>query len=130
MPRVGLSKTFRFEAAHHLSNYEGKCACLHGHSYRLRVVVSGSVNHSDKAGIVLDFGTLSEAVDEVVLRKYDHKDLNAFFEHPTAENMVQVIWAELVNWFRSRSEMSHVEVEQVRLWETENCWAEYPFRII
>ena len=36
-----LTKDFTFDAAHNLVNYHGKCERLHGHTYRLRVVIEG-----------------------------------------------------------------------------------------
>ena len=36
---IEVTKIFRFESAHNLPNYEGDCANLHGHSYKLEVTV-------------------------------------------------------------------------------------------
>src|SRR5258708_39836826 len=56
-----LTKVFVFEAAHFLPEHEGKCARMHGHSYRLEVSLRGPVQEApgSEQGMVLDFGTLS-----------------------------------------------------------------------
>jgi len=50
---VIIAKTFYFDSAHKLPNYEGKCRFLHGHRFRLDVVVEGHVN--PLTGMVMDF---------------------------------------------------------------------------
>jgi 6-pyruvoyltetrahydropterin/6-carboxytetrahydropterin synthase len=39
---VRIRKRFRFESSHVLPHHTGKCARLHGHSYRLEVTVRGA----------------------------------------------------------------------------------------
>src|SRR5437667_8964526 len=57
-----VTKIFHFESAHHLPGHRGKCAHLHGHSYRLEVTIRGPIKdmpgESDH-GMVMDFGDLS-----------------------------------------------------------------------
>ena len=115
---VSVTKCFGFEAAHHLPNYEGACNRLHGHSYKLQVTVSGSVDEA--TGMIIDFNVLKDVVKFKVVDRYDHRNLNEFFSNPTAENMVQHIFKELAKSF------SHMglEVESVKLWETESSFAE------
>lgn len=90
-----LTKEYRFEAAHFLTKYHGKCEHLHGHSYRLWVTVEGEIQEN---GMVLDFGFISKIVKERVIQKFDHRCLNDFFENPTSENVCKWIWDELVNF--------------------------------
>ncbi|MBQ6981656.1 MAG: 6-carboxytetrahydropterin synthase, partial [Synergistaceae bacterium] len=47
-----LCKDFTFDAAHNLVDYHGKCERLHGHTYRLRVVLEGE---PDAEGMIMDF---------------------------------------------------------------------------
>ncbi|MBP6333296.1 MAG: 6-carboxytetrahydropterin synthase, partial [Aminivibrio sp.] len=47
-----LRKEFTFDAAHNLVEYHGKCERLHGHTYRLAVVLKGS---PDREGMIADF---------------------------------------------------------------------------
>ena len=58
-----LRKEFTFDAAHNLVQYHGKCEALHGHTYRLAVVLEGT---PDAEGMILDFCELSAVVRERV----------------------------------------------------------------
>lgn len=64
-----VTKEITFDSAHMLSNYEGKCSNLHGHTYRLQVTLESNVmeNH-----MVLDFNVLKEILNEVVMDNFDH----------------------------------------------------------
>ncbi len=75
MPSLRITKEFRFEAAHALTGYDGKCSNLHGHSYILNVTVSGEALSQDgapKDGMVLDFTVLKSIVNERIVDIYDH----------------------------------------------------------
>lgn len=91
--KAELSKTFRFEAGHHLPNVppDHKCARPHGHSYRLTVVVQAEVD--DRAGWVMDFGKLKDVV-EPLIAKLDHQDLNQVEDlaNPTSELIAKWFW--------------------------------------
>lgn len=124
MHRVGIAKRFTFEASHQLPEYEGKCAHLHGHSYKLLVQVSGSTQELDRSGILLDFDELKLAVHVAVVDRYDHKHLNQFFPRPSAESMVGVMFADIQAELDRMGHAGHVRVDFVRLHETETCYAE------
>ena len=49
-----------FAAGHYLRNYKGKCENPHGHNYKVRVTLAGK--ELDKAGLLLDFRELKEAM--------------------------------------------------------------------
>lgn len=91
-----IFKEFTFEAAHRLPHVpEGhKCGRLHGHSYRVRVYVSGSIDGT--IGWVMDFGDVKAAF-KPILNRLDHYYLNeiAGLENPTSEVLAQWIWGEL-----------------------------------
>ena len=91
-----LYKEFTFEAAHRLPNVpEGhKCARLHGHSFRVRVTVTGEVG--EHTGWVMDFAELKEAFRPLDQR-LDHRYLNEIpgLENPTSEVLARWIWREL-----------------------------------
>lgn len=84
MGRLSITKIFTFEAAHALKGYDGLCANIHGHSYRLEVSVSspetdavpGMFLHgkeSDpKNGMLLDFSELKKTVNENIVDVFDH----------------------------------------------------------
>ena len=72
MPRLELIKSFQFEAAHR-SAHESDAACLHGHSYRVDLVVEGALDKS--LGWVMDYADVSKAFSPIYLQ-LDHQTLN------------------------------------------------------
>ena len=75
MNTIRLTKEFRFEGAHALTGYDGKCRYIHGHSYRLLVTISGCPNNQfddPHDGMVIDFGTLKELVNKIIIEPFDH----------------------------------------------------------
>lgn len=69
-----LTKKFTFEMAHALDGYNGKCANLHGHSYHLEVTVEGGDGDAcpSDSGMVADFHTIKDVVQQTVLDRFDH----------------------------------------------------------
>jgi 6-pyruvoyltetrahydropterin/6-carboxytetrahydropterin synthase len=112
-----LTKTFTFEAAHHLPGHQGKCARPHGHSYRLEVTVRGPIKDAPGAsdhGMVIDFGDLSHLVKEAVLARLDHYDLNEVTGlHTTAETLAHWVWDAIV-----AAGLPDNVLYRIRLWET------------
>lgn len=91
--RMRLDVEFHFAAAHRLPRYDGPCARVHGHNYRLLVGVEGEVD--PRSGMIADFGAIKAAVQEHVLARVDHRDLNDVLANPTAENIARWIWETL-----------------------------------
>ena len=124
MPKVYLTKEFEFEAAHHLLNYAGACANVHGHSYKLQVTVSGNINLNDTKYatdcMVLDFKNLKSIVKGSIIDTHDHADLNLIYSNPTAEVMVIEMFETIRKWLPK-----DVKLESVKLWETSTSFAEY-----
>lgn len=117
-----VTKIFHFEAAHSLPDYKGACHNLHGHSYKLEVTVGGRVQaHGEKKGMIIDFKDLKSVVHKFILNKLDHSNLNEMFDNPTAEDMVRYIGNVLYPVFKSEA----LELVRVRLWETNDSYAEY-----
>lgn len=87
---------FSFEAAHDLPlTPEGhKCRRLHGHSFRVRLYVSGEID--PETGWIMDFADI-QAAFEPLWRQLDHHYLNdiAGLENPTSENIAKWIWRRL-----------------------------------
>jgi 6-pyruvoyltetrahydropterin/6-carboxytetrahydropterin synthase len=104
-----VTKKFSFSAAHHLPNYKGNCANVHGHNYQLEVRVKGEVN--TKTGMVIDFRNLSSIVDEAVISRLDHSDLNETIPNPTAENIAVWVYESLKPELKG--------LYEVQLWESE-----------
>ncbi|MCW3081305.1 6-carboxytetrahydropterin synthase [Segetibacter sp.] len=133
--KVAVYRKEHFNAAHRLNNacwdddknasVFGKCnnANYHGHNYELIVKVVGEP--APDTGFVIDLGTLSQLIEEHVLNRFDHKNLNMDckeFEqlNPTAENISIVIYKIL------REKLDASLDLQVRLYETERNFVEYP----
>lgn len=124
MPKVYVTKEFEFEAAHHLINYDGPCANIHGHSYKLQVTVSGDINIFETKYatdcMVMDFKDLKNIVKTAIIDTHDHGDLNKIYSNPTAEIMVVGMFHNLKEWLPK-----DVHLESVKLWETSTSFAEY-----
>ena len=115
-----LTRTFTFSAAHHLTDYYGECERPHGHTYRLAVAVEGPVG---KDGLIVDFAALKKLVEKKVLEKVDHRDLNDFFENPSAENIAIWIWKSLKN--AGKDLKRGVTLKEITLWEGDNTSVTY-----
>jgi 6-pyruvoyltetrahydropterin/6-carboxytetrahydropterin synthase len=135
MPKVAVFRKEHFNAAHRLNNPAwdaaknasvfGKCNYpnYHGHNYELVVKVTGEPDPA--TGYVIDLKLLSDIIKEQVLDRFDHKNLNLdtgeFKErNPTAENIAVVIYDLLRLHIDSKMDL------QVRLYETERNFVEYP----
>ena len=91
-----IYKDITFEAAHLLPNLpnEHKCRQLHGHSFKLRITIAGSIDK--KIGWVQDFSELKNKF-EPIYSLLDHRYLNEIegLENPTSENILIWIWNKL-----------------------------------
>jgi 6-pyruvoyltetrahydropterin/6-carboxytetrahydropterin synthase len=112
MITTSLTRSFTFEASHQLAWHPGRCANLHGHSYRLEVTVIGPLNAD---GVVIDFGDIKARVTKHVLTEYDHAHLNDFLPNPTAELVAADIADRLLN--------AGLAVSAVTVHETAACAA-------
>ena len=120
--RVLVSKEFTFDSAHNLHCYEGKCMHLHGHTYKLQVVMAGKV---DYRGISIDFGDIKRIAKERVVDRLDHKYLNEVLApmNTTAENMVVWIYEQIHEALLEEQLYPAVRLEEIRLWETPTSYA-------
>ena len=111
-----------FAAAHNLRNFRGKCESLHGHNWKVEVVVSGS--GLDDSGVVLDFAEIKAATREI-MSEIDHKylnDLPFFTEHnPSSENIARYIFERL----EEKIEDGRARVSRVTAWESQDACATY-----
>jgi len=114
-----------FAAGHYLRNYRGKCENPHGHNYKVRVTLAG--NELDKAGLLLDFKDLKEAMRHVVDR-LDHQminDLEPFVTlNPSAENIARYFYEQTNSRLQSATQ-GRVRVKDVTIWETDTTTATY-----
>lgn len=123
--RILVSKSFTFDASHHLHCYEGKCKNLHGHTYKVIFGISG---HPNEIGLVMDFSEIKELWKEEIEPYLDHRYLNETLPkmNTSAENMVVWIYEKMQDALNTKDHLirSGVRVEFVRLFETESSYAE------
>ena len=108
---IGVSECF--DAAHFLPGHL-KCGKMHGHTYRVDVVVKGELRN----GMVIDFADLKEIVRKAI-EKYDHNVLNEFMENPTCENLCITIFNSLASMLPEG-----ISLVRVRVYENPDKWAE------
>jgi len=93
---IELIKTFQFEAAHLLPLLPRthKCRRLHGHSFKVDIVVAGECD--PRQGWLMDYADISAAF-KPIWEKLDHRYLNEIrgLENPTSENLAVWIWRRL-----------------------------------
>ena len=114
-----LTRKFKFDAAHELPHYKGKCSNLHGHTWHLEIEVEGLPNVT--TGMIMDFSTLKKIVDTLIIDQLDHYFINDIIKNPTAEMMVY--W--IVDQLNELAEFSNTKLSRVRLYETEDSYAEW-----
>ncbi|MGH9812501.1 MAG: 6-carboxytetrahydropterin synthase QueD, partial [Candidatus Acidiferrales bacterium] len=107
-----------------LRGYKGKCENVHGHNYKVRVVMTGE--KLDQVGLVYDFVELKKRMDEVI-RGIDHKflnDLPPFTElNPSAENIAKYFYDELSR--RLAAGPNGARLREVTIFETDTTTATY-----
>ena len=133
--KVSVFRREHFNSAHRLNNPAwdeatnarvfGKCnnANYHGHNYELVVKLTGIPDEA--TGYVYDLKLLSNLIQQYVLERFDHKNLNedtVEFKklNPSAENIAIVIY----NILREQIDLK-IDL-QIRLYETERNFVEYP----
>jgi 6-pyruvoyltetrahydropterin/6-carboxytetrahydropterin synthase len=132
-----VTKTMKFDAAHVLTNHQGLCKNLHGHTYRVDISVSQC--DCDGNDMVIDFKDLKSIAGEVICDRFDHAfiyntespgecEIAAVVERngmrtmpipfrSTAENLARYFFGELKPLVAGLS--------AVRVWETADSCAEY-----
>src|SRR5574340_1098275 len=114
-----------FSAAHCLPEHPGKCARLHGHSYRALVVVQGEELNGQ--GMLLDFGDLKEICQEVI-GPLDHQYLNELppfaGSAPTAEAIARLIYQGVRAALAARPGVV-ARMARVTVYESEHSFATY-----
>lgn len=111
-----------FAAAHNLRDFRGKCENLHGHNWKVEVVVRGT--ELDSSGVVVDFADIKRATRDL-LGELDHKYLNEipfFKEHnPSSENIARYLFDRLGERLNDGSRWIH----SVAAWESPDACATY-----
>lgn len=140
------TRRLSFDAAHRVLGHQGKCRHLHGHRYDVDVTVY--TTKLDGLGMVVDFGVIKEKVGAWMDEYLDHniilneadplladadkhygpapvfmgKSPYVLSENPTAENLAKLIFTLATTVLTENA----LAVSNVRVYETPNCWADYP----
>lgn len=152
MARISITKIFTFEAAHILQGYDGLCANIHGHSYRLEVSVCapgsvvepGRFLYSEKAdpknGMLFDFSELKKLVSKAVIEPFDHSlILNGRTGEDLAETLRRQSLRVIVVPYQPTSENLLIDfaarlqavlpqgiaLKKLRLYETATSYTDY-----
>lgn len=95
--RIELTKNYTFEAAHRLPRVppDHKCSRMHGHSFRVEVVMAGEID--PELGWLLDFADITAIVEPLLKSELDHRTLNDVpgLENPTSEILSVWLWNRL-----------------------------------
>jgi len=117
-----LKVVTQFSAAHQLRNFGGKCEELHGHNWKIEVIVRGEKLNS--AGLLIDFRELKECTNKI-LEELDHSFLNELpsfrNRNPSSENIAAYIFEKLSDTLDG----NHIEVTKVTAWESDTASASY-----
>lgn len=112
----------QFAAAHKLRDFKGKCERLHGHNWRIEVILTGE--KLNNAGLLIDFKEVKEATDGI-LEKLDHSFLNELpqfkDQNPSSENIAAYLFERL----SSRLNNNQIKVAKVIAWESDFASASY-----
>jgi 6-pyruvoyltetrahydropterin/6-carboxytetrahydropterin synthase len=115
-----------FPAGPALRGYEGKCANIHGHNYRVQAVVRGP--KLNEIGLLMDFGDLKKAL-RAICEEMDHQflnDLPAFAEiNASAENIALHVYRRMRESLAAALDANGAELVEVIVQETDTAWAAY-----
>jgi 6-pyruvoyltetrahydropterin/6-carboxytetrahydropterin synthase len=129
--RASTTRRFAFSAGHryHVARWSaednarrfGRLGVSHGHNYTLDVTVQGPID--PRTGMVIDLAELKAIVQETVIERFDHADLNAdplFRERvPTTENIALAVWELLA------PKLGPERLARVRVWEDPTLFVDY-----
>jgi len=113
-----------FASAHALRNYKGRCENVHGHNWKVRVVIEG--DKLDQTGMLVDFLDVKSLMGEI-LDRIDHQFLNEIppFDvvNPSAENIAEYFYQQMAG--RLEATPVPVRIREVKIWETDIQSATY-----
>lgn len=135
-----ITKIFRFEMAHAIHDYPGKCKDIHGHSYELHITVTTNDHANDfipAPGLIMDFRTLKQLVNDTIISQLDHRlvlsknylkenpsikaaNLLVWEAEPSAENILVYIQKAL-----AKKLQAPVKPVKLKLYETSDSYAEW-----
>lgn len=126
--KAHLTRRYMFSASHRLHSEEmsaeenratyGKCnnPYGHGHNYMAEITVSGPVE--EQTGMVCNLADLDGFIEEHILKRYDHQNLNLLPEFagavPTTENLCISIYQVVKRGFK-KAHLEKVRIEETML---------------
>jgi len=103
-------------SAHYLRGYEGKCKDLHGHTWKIEVVLASEL--LDAIGMVADFAVIKKQLKEILMA-IDHVCLNdlEYFKkiNPTTENIAKYIYKNF------SKKIKPLKIKTVQVWESDSA---------
>jgi 6-pyruvoyltetrahydropterin/6-carboxytetrahydropterin synthase len=141
-----ITRRLEFDAGHRIPDHQSQCRHLHGHRYALEITLAGEVIEAagqPHNGMVMDFSEVKALAMRHVVELWDHAFLvyrddtaiagflaglpghkTVVLERvPTAENLARIAF-ELLDPVYRDTYKNHLHLEQVRIYETPNCWAD------
>jgi 6-pyruvoyltetrahydropterin/6-carboxytetrahydropterin synthase len=141
-----ITRRLEFDAGHRIPSHHSKCRHLHGHRYAIEVTLSGNIiteAGATEQGMVMDYSEVKRIANVAVVDLWDHaflvhredvevlQFLQSLDDHktvvldspPTAENLALTAFRILDVAYQD-TYGNHLRLEQVRLFETPNCWAD------
>jgi 6-pyruvoyltetrahydropterin/6-carboxytetrahydropterin synthase len=121
MFEVSVEQTFA--AGHALRNYKGACENVHGHNFRVQVIIEGE--RLDETGLLVDFIDVKNSM-RAVIGRLDHQFLNEVapfdVKNPSAENIAEYFYTEISGGLNATVP---VRIREVKVWETDIQSASY-----
>jgi 6-pyruvoyltetrahydropterin/6-carboxytetrahydropterin synthase len=141
-----ITRRLEFDAGHRIPDHQSQCRHLHGHRYAIEITLTGDIIHAAGQavnGMLMDFSEIKSLAKQHLVDAWDH----AFLVHrgdapvvnflatlpdhktvlleavPTVENLAAIAFATLDPVYVDKYG-NHLRLEQVRLYETPNCWAD------
>ncbi|MEZ5614316.1 MAG: 6-carboxytetrahydropterin synthase QueD [Rhodocyclaceae bacterium] len=141
-----ITRRLEFDSGHRIPDHQSQCRHLHGHRYAIEITLAGEVIRQEGSplnGMVMDFSDVKTLARRNLVDAWDHAflvwrgdaDVLSFLESlpghktvvldvvPTAENLAALAFKLLDRVYRDTFG-NHLRLEQVRLYETPNCWAD------
>ena len=141
-----ITRRLEFDAGHRIPDHKSQCRHLHGHRYAIEITLSGDIIRQDGDAancMVMDFSDVKALAKQHVVDLWDHAFLVYsgdalvldFLQKipghrtvvldcvPTAENLAAEAFRILDPVYRDIYG-NHLHLQQVRLYETPNCWAD------
>lgn len=141
-----ITRRLEFDAGHRIPSHNSKCRHLHGHRYAIEITLSGDIiteTGAAEQGMVMDYSEVKRIASTELVEKWDHaflvysndlkllQFLESLENHktvvldapPTAENLALIAFQTLDAAYQDIYG-NHLRLEQVRLFETPNCWAD------